>query len=129
MTEPLRSAGGAAESISIDELREIVDELAAAEIVARGAKRVLLVPPDHTRLHSRAGEIAGFLYEHLSAAGCDVAVLPALGTHAAMTPHEAELLFGGRIPFDRILRHRWREGLVRLGEIGATRSRRSRAAG
>lgn len=119
MTEPLSNVGGTARSISIDELREIVDDIATSEIVLRGAKRVLLVPPDHTRLHSRAGEIAGFLYERLSAAGCEVAVLPALGTHAAMTPREAELLFGGRIPFDRILRHRWREGLVRLGEIGA----------
>ena len=80
---------------------------------------MLLVPPDHTRLHSRAGEITGFLFERLSAAGCEVAVLPALGTHAAMTPHEADLLFGDRVPFDRILQHRWREGLVRLGEIGA----------
>jgi nickel-dependent lactate racemase len=36
-----------------------------------------------------------------------------------MSQHEAHLLFGDRIPFDRILVHRWREGLVRLGEIGA----------
>ena len=45
-------------------------------------------------------------------------MLPALGTHAALTPREAKLLFGDRIPFARILEHRWREGLVRLGEIG-----------
>ena len=74
-------------------------------------RRVLLVPPDLTRLHSRAGEITGLLFERLSAAGCEVAVLPALGTHAAMTPREAKLLFGDRVPFDRILEHRWREGL------------------
>ncbi len=35
-----------------------------------------------SRLHSRAGEITGFLYEVLTAAGVEVAVLPALGTHA-----------------------------------------------
>jgi nickel-dependent lactate racemase len=116
---PLRSVGGAAQAISSDELREIVDEIATTEIVASGAERVLLVPPDVTRLHSRAGEITGSLFERLSAAGCEVAVLPALGTHVAMTPRQADLLFGDRIPFDRILQHRWREGLVRLGEIGA----------
>jgi len=116
---PLHSVGGVARTISMDELREIVDEIATTEIVATGAERVLLVPPDVTRLRSRAGEITGFLFEHLTAAGCEVAVLPALGTHVAMTPRQAGLLFGDRIPFDRILRHRWREGLVRLGEIGA----------
>jgi nickel-dependent lactate racemase len=117
VSAPLIALGGPTETISIDELRAIVDELARTEIVATGARRVLLVPPDHTRLHSRAGEITGFLFEALSAAGCEVAVLPALGTHTAMTPHEAEVLFGGRIPYDRVLPHRWRTGLVRVGEI------------
>ena len=60
-TEPLRSIGGPELAISGDELREIVDELATAEILAAGARRVLLVPPDLTRLHSRAGEITGLL--------------------------------------------------------------------
>ncbi len=115
-TKPLRSIGGPERAISGDELREIVEELATAELLA--ARRVLLVPPDLTRLHSRAGEITGLLFERLSDAGCEVAVLPALGTHAAMTPREAKLLFGDRVPFDRILEHRWREGLVQVGEIG-----------
>ena len=112
MSAPLLSVGCVARAISMDELHEIVGEIAATEIVASGAERVLLVPPDVTRLRSRAGEITGFLFEHLTAAGCEVAVLPALGTHVAMTPRQAGLLFGDRIPFDRILQHRWREGLV-----------------
>ena len=118
-TAPLRSVGGPAASISSDELRLIVDEIATADVLAADARRVLLVPPDLTRLHSRAGEITGLLFERLCASGCEVAVLPALGTHAALTPHEANLLFGDRIPFARIRRHRWREGLVRLGEVSA----------
>ena len=73
-------------AISSSELRELVDELAATEMLAPGRGECLLVPPDHTRLHSRAGEITGLLFERLTAAGCEVAVLPALGTPAAMTP-------------------------------------------
>ena len=118
-TAPLRSLGGPAAAISSDELRKLVDELARSEVLAAGLRRVLLVPPDLTRLHSRAGEITGLLFERLSASGCEVAVLPALGTHAAMTAREAKLLFGERIPFARIRAHRWREGLARVGEIGA----------
>ena len=114
---PLRSLGGPERAISGDELREIVEGLATNQILGAGARRVLLVPPDLTRLHSRAGEITGLLFERLSTAGCEVAVLPALGTHAALTPREAKLLFGDLVPFERILKHRWREALVRVGEI------------
>ncbi len=118
-TMPLRSLGGPASAISSEELRELVDELTGSELLAAGVRRVLLVPPDLTRLHSRAGEITGLLFERLSASGCEVAVLPALGTHAPMGAREAKLLFGSRIPFARILTHRWREGLTGVGEIGA----------
>jgi carbohydrate kinase (thermoresistant glucokinase family) len=80
-------------------------------------RRILLVPPDHTRLHSRSGEIAGCLYETLTAAGREVGVLPALGTHAPMSEAEVRLLFGDRIPFEQVLVHRWRDGVVRVGEL------------
>ena len=57
-------------------------------------------------------------------------VLPALGTHAAHArPREANLLFGDRIPFDRIREHRWREGLYGSGRSASKRSPRSRADG
>ena len=76
------------------------------------------MPPDHTRLHSRSGEIAGCLYETLTAAGCEVGVLPALGTHAAMSPRPTRSCSSAtRIPFERILVHRWRDGLAELGEL------------
>jgi carbohydrate kinase (thermoresistant glucokinase family) len=117
-TAPLLAAGGAAESISPVELRALAGELAETEVLGRGARRVLLVPPDRTRLQSRAGELAGLLFERLTAAGCEVAILPALGTHAPLTRADAALLFGDRVPFEAILVHRWREGLARLGEIG-----------
>jgi nickel-dependent lactate racemase len=45
--------------------------------------------------------------------------MPALGTHAAMSADEVALLFGDRVPFDRILVHRWRDGIVRVGELAA----------
>jgi nickel-dependent lactate racemase len=91
----------------------------AAEIIASGARRVLLVPPDQTRLYSGAGLITGVLYERLRAAGVEVAVLPALGTHAPMTPDDARLLFGDRVPHEALSVHRWRDGLVELGCIEA----------
>jgi nickel-dependent lactate racemase len=91
----------------------------AQDIIDSGARRVLLVPPDHTRLYSGAGFITGVLYERLRAADVHVGVLPALGTHAPMTPDDARLLFGDRVPHDALSVHRWRDGLVELGRIDA----------
>jgi nickel-dependent lactate racemase len=81
--------------------------------------RVLLVPPDHTRLRSRAGEITGTLFEALRAAECEVAVLPALGTHAPMAPSDVAELFRGQISANGVSDHSWRQGLIRLGEISS----------
>ena len=52
----LFALGGSTAEVSRDELAAFVREL-AGEIVGAGARSVLLVPPDQTRLHSRAGEI------------------------------------------------------------------------
>ena len=49
-------------------------------------KRVLAVPPDFTRLHSKAGLLTELAWEYYGAALTDV--LPALGTHKAMTDNE-----------------------------------------
>src|SRR6185503_13753855 len=79
--------------------------------------RVLLVPPDFTRFHSGAGELTSLLYARLSARA-NVEVLPALGTHAPMTPADIQTMFPG-IPLDRFFVHEWRSGLSVLGEVPA----------
>ena len=80
-------------------------------MLAAGARRVLLVPPDHTRLHSRSGPITVLLKRELEARGCTVGVLPALGTHVAMTDADAAAMFGDEIDAADLLVHDWRHGL------------------
>ncbi len=116
--KPVLADGDVDRTISSVELRAHID-LLSGQIIEGGARRVLLVPPDHTRLHSMAGVITAGLFTNLTSAGCDVAVLPALGTHVEMSADDALLLFGPAVPFEAILHHRWRDQLVRLGEIGA----------
>ncbi len=80
-------------------------------------RKVLLIPPDFTRLHSNAGRIAN-LYYHFLQDSCQVDLLPALGTHVPMTQEECALMYGD-IPFERFLVHNWREDLVKLGQVPA----------
>jgi carbohydrate kinase (thermoresistant glucokinase family) len=117
--QPLLVDGGPTRVISTDELRAHIDAIVDQQIAPTTARRILLVPPDHTRLYSRAGEITALLFERLERDGYEVGVLPALGTHTEMTPEDVHLLFGDAIPYARILHHRWKTDLVRLGEIGA----------
>lgn len=80
-----------------------------------GARRkVLIVPPDSTRIHSRAGELTRYAREHYGRAVSDI--LPALGTHVPMTPREISEMFGD-IPADLFRVHDWRNDTVTLGEV------------
>ena len=117
MSTPGLAEGAVDRTISDDDLDVLVRGIAQREVLCRGAQKVLLVPPDQTRLHSRAGQITASLYTILSQAGSDVAVLPALGTHAEMTAADIRLMFGEAIPANRFLVHRWRDGLQRVGEV------------
>lgn len=85
------------------------------EVLSGVRGRVLLLPPDLTRLHSGGGKIANFCY-HLLEGRCEVDVMPALGTHAPMTEAECQFLYGD-IPFDRIIAHSWRHDVVKIGSI------------
>jgi gluconokinase len=107
----LRADGGTDRDITDAELAAHVAAVVNEEIIPRGVRRVLLVPPDHTRLHSRAGVITVMLLRELEVQGCEVGVLPALGTHMAMSAADAAALFHGGLAADRLLVHEWRTGL------------------
>lgn len=79
-------------------------------------KKVLAVPPDFTRCHSRAGELTSIAWEYYGDSLTDI--LPALGTHAAMTEAEIRQMYG-RTPLELFRVHNWRTGLVTLGEVPA----------
>jgi nickel-dependent lactate racemase len=102
-------------SIQPDELRGLVSEYLAT--CASSLKRVLIVPPDHTRLNSMAGPITEILHEELTGKGTSVDILPALGTHNPMTESQLRMMFGERIPLDAFKVHDWRNDIVSKGVI------------
>jgi nickel-dependent lactate racemase len=78
--------------------------------------RVLVVPPDITRLHSRAGELTRYAWEYYG--DRLAAVLPALGTHAAMSAEQLTRMFGN-VPQDLFHIHNWRTDIQTIGEVPA----------
>ena len=80
-------------------------------------KKILVIPPDITRLHSNAGELTRILYELWdSGNGQAFDILPAIGTHASMTgEHIAEMY--GKLPKAVYHEHNWRSGLFTFGEV------------
>jgi nickel-dependent lactate racemase len=78
-------------------------------------QRVLLIPPDLSRLHSGAGMLTARLWNRLSP-DSHVEILPAIGTHRPMPSTELDVMFPG-VPHDRFIAHDWRKALVRLGDI------------
>ncbi len=81
-------------------------------------RRVLIVPPDATRLHSGAGMLTSVLYRRLIDTA-ELEILPALGTHTAMTAEQRAVMFPD-LPASAFRTHDWRHDLVRLGEVPAT---------
>ena len=88
-------------------------------LAGRAPKKALLLPPDYTRYHSNAGYITNTYYHLLTDMGCEVDVLPALGTHVPVTEAEAADMFGD-IPFEKFIPHNWRTDVVHLGEVPAS---------
>jgi len=78
--------------------------------------KVLAVPPDYTRLPSRAGELTEYAWQYYGDALTDV--LPALGTHSPMTAHQIEHMFGS-MPASLIREHDWRNDVVTVGYVPA----------
>ncbi len=98
-------------SLSDDELKSLLHE-ALEKLGPR--QRVLAVPPDQTRIHSRAGELTRFAWEYYG--DRLKAVLPALGTHAPMSPEQLTRMYGA-IPHEIFRVHNWRADVETLGEI------------
>lgn len=80
-------------------------------------KRVLALPPDFTRFHSRAGDITRLVHQYYGQALTDI--LPALGTHAPMSEPELHEMFGD-IPRELFRVHNWRNDVVTLGTVPAS---------
>jgi len=77
-------------------------------------EKVLVVPPDCTRFHSRAGEITSAIYKYYRHSLKDI--LPALGTHSPMTEYQIEEMFRG-VPHSLFRIHDWRNDVVTAGTV------------
>ncbi|HEV3305812.1 MAG TPA: lactate racemase domain-containing protein [Candidatus Sulfotelmatobacter sp.] len=107
------ATGGVEADLSLDQLRSLLLE-SLAKLGQRN--RVLVVPPDQSRVHSRAGDLTRYAWEYFG--GRLQAVLPALGTHAAMQPEQITRMFGA-IPQSLFRVHNWRTDVETLGEVPA----------
>lgn len=104
---------------STDKIKDAELEAALKKsIEGKNLKRVLILPPDFTRMYSGAGKITA-MYYHLLKDSCDVDVMPALGTHEPMTKQECDTFFLGEVPFEKILEHNWKTDVTKIGEVPA----------
>ncbi|MDR1901725.1 MAG: lactate racemase domain-containing protein [Treponema sp.] len=109
--------GGKGIDISDDELESLFsDALQRALRIRKGSGPVLILPPDLTRFHSRAGFLTDVACRVLG--GIDFAIMPALGTHMVMTGAEIRRMFPGSPP-EKFFVHDWRNDVAELGRLEA----------
>ena len=105
------SMGSEEKALSTEEIKnglyEALDKLGKRNTV-------LAVPPDITRFHSRAGELTRYIRDYYGDGLKDV--LPALGTHFAMTENEIDKMYEG-VPKNLFRVHNWKQDLVTLGTV------------
>ncbi len=107
----LFAQGSPSTELSHDQLRA---GLGTAFAALGPRQKVLVIPPDFTRFHSRSGQLTELTYELLGPSLTDV--LPALGTHKPMSDAEISRMFG-RTPRELFRVHDWRNDIVTLGEV------------
>ncbi len=112
---PQSLVAGRPEGLSGDEIHAALAQALAP--IKHRLRKVLLLPPDYTRLHANAGLITQLLYGMLHPA-CQVDIMPALGTHVPVSQSEWQHMFGV-IPYDRMLVHNWRTEVELIGEVPA----------
>ena len=107
----LLALGSESAELSRNELREGLRGVLAG---LGERRRVLSVPPDHSRVHSQSGPlmqmVAEFYGDRLKG------VLPALGTHRPMTDGEIAAMYP-EVPRALFRVHDWRRDVVTLGEV------------
>jgi nickel-dependent lactate racemase len=117
MEKTFLSEGGAASDFTDAEIDSLFSRVLSQVCAELGkVSSVLLIPPDITRFHSRAGFLTGIAYRDLTKAGIAVKVLPALGTHIPLTAAECERMFPN-VPQSVFLIHDWRNDVVELARI------------
>src|ERR1035437_4688924 len=105
------ATGSVDTDLSPQQLKDLLTE-SLAKLGQRN--RVLAVPPNQTREHSRAGDMTRYAGQYYG--DRRKAVLPALGTHTAMQPDQIAHMFGD-IPGDLFRVHNWRTDVETLGEV------------
>jgi nickel-dependent lactate racemase len=103
--------GGPDRELTSTELRDFL--FAALERLG-SRNKVLAVPPDQTRTASRAGELTRHAWNYYG--GRFSAVLPALGTHKAMSADRIAVMFGD-VPQGLFHAHNWREDVETIGIV------------
>ncbi|MFO7849616.1 MAG: D-mannonate epimerase, partial [Spirochaetia bacterium] len=103
--------GGENEKITHEELKQGLFE--ALDRIGK-RKKVIAVPPDITRFHSKAGVLTEQVQQYYGDVLTDI--MPALGTHSPMTEKEIETMFGGT-PKELFRVHDWENDLVTLGRV------------
>ena len=99
--------------------REEIRTALLHSLEGRTLRNVLIIPPDYTRFHSNAGLITNIYYHALMEMGCNVDILPALGTHVPVSEKEVQSMFGD-IPYEKFIPHNWRKDVMKLGEVPAS---------
>ena len=135
--------------ISNDALRQQIEEFLAS---LGDRQDVLILPPDFTRFHSQAGLITRYIAEYYnfipkkesdedggdnevddeedeggrsatsSSSSPAIQIIPALGTHAPMTPSQIKMMFGRELSEKKpnpFIVHNWREDVVTIGHAPA----------
>ncbi len=105
--------GSRTHNLSQEDLREGLFE-ALEKLGER--RKILAIPPDYTRLPSRAGELTELSWEYYGERLTDV--LPALGTHTPMTDKQISGMFG-KTPRNLFRDHDWRNDVITLGQVPA----------
>ncbi len=109
----LFSRGSETDILNEDVLREAI--FSTLEKLGKKNK-VLAIPPDFTRYHSQAGILTTFIYQYYKESLTDI--LPALGTHTAMSEKQIAEMFKG-VPQNLFRVHDWKNDLSTLGEVPA----------